>query len=357
MMFSTLELSLLILAGGAIVAVLAYNAWQGRAPSSPPGARPASRAGPTGAQATAPAGERSEPSLGSPKAEDLDSPDIGLEPTLVGAPPAAAVLDSRVDCIGILHLHHPLSGDRLIGAGQSFRRVGSKPVLSDAQIAPGVQGKTSALGTAVAWEPPRADRHYQTLRLGVLLSNRNGPLNSVEFAEFTAGVQSLGDLLDASVELPEMMDSLGRARELDAFCAAQDAQLMIHVDAPGPLSIDDLAQAATTHGLTERGNNRWLRQSNEGGVQFSIGLGDQPNRLSLLLDLPRTAPDGNPWEALVACAQDLTKRFNGVLVDDSGRRLGDDQLEAIRSQLMQRAETLQAAGIAPGSALAQRLFN
>jgi hypothetical protein len=45
------------------------------------------------------------------------------------------------------------------------------------------------------------------------------------------------------------------------------------------------------------------------------------------------------------------------LVDDAAQKLGPNQLEVIRGQLEQRASTLVAADIQPGSPLALRLFN
>ncbi|NBS97826.1 MAG: hypothetical protein EBT08_17030 [Betaproteobacteria bacterium] len=189
------------------------------------------------------------------------------------------------------------------------------------------------------------------------MANRNGPLNGVDFAEFLEGLEAMSQQLDARYVKPDMAEALSRARELDAFCAAQDAQLMIHVDTSVTLQLADLAAVAVEGDLSERSNNRWVAADSTGGILFSVTLGDRPNRLSLLLDLPRTTLKEDPWGALVECSRRIVARLGGSLVDDAGQALGPSQLEAIRRQLEQRASTLVAADIPPGSAIAQRLFN
>ncbi|HQW51107.1 MAG TPA: hypothetical protein PL082_03535, partial [Tepidiformaceae bacterium] len=74
----------------------------------------------------------------------------------------------------------------------------------------------------------------------MLLANRNGPLNAMEFSDFAAGVQSLADQLSALATPPEMGPMLARARELDEICASLDAQLGIGVEAAEPLGVSDL---------------------------------------------------------------------------------------------------------------------
>jgi hypothetical protein len=132
---------------------------------------------------------------------------------------------------------HALPGDRLIAAAHLLRRAGSKPVTQDAC-------PVSDLPVCTQWEPPRASRSYRALRAGVLLSNRNGPLNGVDFSEFLEGLEALSLQFDAQYSKPDMVEALSRARELDSFCAAQDAQLMIHVETSVSLHQADLAQVA-----------------------------------------------------------------------------------------------------------------
>jgi hypothetical protein len=369
MNLNSLELSIVILSAIAVVSVLGYNAWQSFRSASRRGL--GSGSGGVGEHASGrESGGRDEPVFNEPlmDAEPThgsssvhhSAPDHGpgsapgraldhlaeVDEGKIGDP----VLDPRVECVVTLMFQHPLPGDRLIAAAHLLRRAGSKPVTQDACPA-----NDPPVGTQ--WEPPRASRSYRALRAGVLLANRNGPLTGVDFSEFLEGLEALALQFDAQYSKPDMAEALSRARELDAFCASQDAQLMIHVDTSVTLHPADLAQVAAENGLVERGNGRWVALESRGNILYSLSLGDRPNRISLLLDLPRTTLEEDPWGAMVDCAQRLVARLGGVLVDDAAQALGPNQLEVIRAQLEQRASTLVAADIPPGSALALRLFN
>ena len=346
MNLSSLELSIVILTVFAVVAVLVYNAWNARPRGSTPGGR----------QASAPERERAfrdEPVLS--EIGELDSaPEPTLTPEVQAEPsdvPSGPMLDPRVECVVTLRLLRPTPGERLLAAAQTFRRAGTKPVHCDAST---VRDEGSA---PHSWEMPRADRMYPFARVGVLLANRNGALNGVDFSEFLTGLEGFAQQFEASYEKPDMAEALARARELDAFCAAQDAQLMVHVETPDALGVDDLSAVAIAAGLHERGPQRWVALASDGATLFSVSLGDRPNRMSMLLDLPRVPVADDPWGAMIAFARLAAGRTQGRLVDDGGQALGAGQLEAIQAQLDQRAATLRAADIEPGSLIAQRLFN
>jgi len=384
MNLNSLELSIVILSVIAVVSVLGYNAWQSFRGAS----RRNPRTGTGGVAENDPlrdSGGRDEPVLrepffdsessggssaandsgpdykiGAASSESMDRPDLsdaeftdGLDShhaTIDDGKVGDPVLDPRVECVVTLMFQHALPGDRLIAAAHLLRRAGSKPVTQDAC-------PVSDLPVCTQWEPPRASRSYRALRAGVLLSNRNGPLNGVDFSEFLEGLEALSLQFDAQYSKPDMVEALSRARELDSFCAAQDAQLMIHVETSVSLHQADLAQVAAENGLVERGNGRWVALEPKGTILYSVSLGDRPNRISLSLDLPRTLLSQDPWGAMVDCARRLVARLGGHLVDDAAQALGPNQLEVIRGQLEQRASTLVAADIQPGSPLALRLFN
>jgi|GEM_PF-1284661 hypothetical protein len=384
MNLNSLELSIVILSVIAVVSVLGYNAWQSsrgasrrhqgtgtgeanehdlsrdsggrdepvlREPffdsESSDGSSAVHDSGPDYLMGNASRGSSDRSMLsGAEFADGLGGHHVEVDDGKIGDP----VLDPRVECVVTLMFQHALPGDRLIAAAHLLRRAGSKPVTQDAC-------PVSDLPVGTQWEPPRASRSYRALRAGVLLSNRNGPLNGVDFSEFLEGLEALSLQFDAQYSKPDMVEALSRARELDGFCAAQDAQLMIHVDTAVSLHQTDLAQVAAENGLVERGNGRWVALEPKGTILYSMSLGDRPNRVSLLLDLPRTLLDHDPWGAMVECARRLVARLDGQLVDDAAQKLGPNQLEVIRGQLEQRASTLVAADIQPGSPLALRLFN
>lgn len=356
---STLQLSLAILAVVVVAAVLALNAWQGR--------RNRRRIQQADGLSAARAGGRIEPVLGdgaapSPKAHGAS----GLAPpaaapaepgpadplaadTLIGAtgdPVAAPTLSEATDCVVELELEAPLQGARLLAVTQPLRRVGSKPVH--------FEGHEVA---SAEWGPLAAGRAYGALRCGVLLANRHGPLNAMEFSELAAGLQPIAEQLSSLVHLPDMTEVLTQARDLDARCAELDAQVGLNIEVETPPTPSDLQGCAEATGLVERGNNLYARLAPGGEVLFSLALGPAANQLTLLLDVPRAPATQDPWRQMVDCAVTCAARLGGRIVDDGGRPLDLPALERIEEQLAERRTALERAGFPAGSPAALRLFN
>ncbi|MCL4746700.1 MAG: hypothetical protein KJZ83_15010 [Burkholderiaceae bacterium] len=351
---SSLELSVVLLAGLAVATVFGYNLWIGRTRTKQP--RPSrNRSGADNADL------RTEPSLdlqpdsapdssGGPSNVEPGEPEFAAPSG--GVPSAgvraAPVLDPRSDCIVEFDLPVAVAGARLLHLTRDLRRAGSKPVMVETRRRGGDPHR---------WSAPAPDESCDVVRVGVLLANRHGPLNAMEYTEFVNGLQYLAEQLSVLADTPDMMAVLDRARDLDDRCASLDAQLGLGVEAPEPLGIADLARLAALTHCVERGNNRYARLGPAGEVLFSLALADAPNRLQLLLDVPRAPAECDPWREMSECATACARELGGVLVDDSGKPLPQAQIERIGQQIAQRQESLDAAGFAAGSALALRLFN
>jgi hypothetical protein len=254
-------------------------------------------------------------------------------------------LNPVADCIVNLPLRDSLSGERVLSLTSSIRRVGSKPIIFEGQ---------NELGE---WEPIVAGERFSSLRAGVLLANRHGALNAMEFSDFASYMQKLGDHFEIHANVPDMQSTLQRARQLDAQCANLDAQIGLNIIASEALSTADLSTLASEFGLTERGNNRFSLMGEHQEALFSVALGDAPNRLNLLLDVPRAPSAANPWGRMLDCAQRCVARFGGRLVDDADKPLNKEALERIGAQLAQRYQSLSEASMVAGSPVALRLFN
>jgi hypothetical protein len=162
-------------------------------------------------------------------------PAASLPPLRRGGPR----LDALVDAIATLTLDAPMSGDHLLMHLPPTRRAGSKPVL--------VEGLRSDCGE---WEQPQAGVLYTELQAGVLMANRTGGLNEIEYSEFVQKVQAMADALPAATEFPDMLDIVARARELDAFAGAHDAQLAMRLAGKGSAwSLGYVQQQAQRHGF------------------------------------------------------------------------------------------------------------
>jgi hypothetical protein len=260
---------------------------------------------------------------------------------------AGPILDARLDCIVELPLGGPVMPDRLMTAAGALRRVGTKPVAIEADTGNG------------QWiVPTAASGALQRVRAGVLLANRTGPLNAMEFSEFEDAVTGLGVALGAGGAIvPAMSPVLDHARRLDDFCAALDALIGANIETPTPLSSDELAALAKSLGLAERGSNRYVRLGEAGEVVFSLSFGERAEQLTLLLDVPRAPVHEQPWKAMIDCARRCAQMTGGQLVDDAQRPLSTAQVAVVSKQLEERYDGLRRAGLAAGSSAALRVFN
>jgi hypothetical protein len=281
-----------------------------------------------------------------PDRDDASKP-VPIPVAARGLPETGPILDPRLDCIVELALGAPIAPERLLSAVSALRRAGSKPVAIEADAGDG------------HWAIPHAARGaIRRVRAGVLLANRHGPLNAMEFSEFCTAVQALGRTVGAGGAIvPDMAPVLEHARQLDDACAQLDAVIGLNIETPTALSPAELAALASGLGLAERGNNRYAQLDEGGDVLFSLALGERAEQLTLLLDMPRAPQDAEPWPMMVDCAMQCAERTGGRLVDDAGRPLTEAAVSGVSRQLAQRYRSLQEAGLDAGSAAALRVFN
>jgi hypothetical protein len=362
---SSLVISVLILAAAAIVAVVVVNVAQAvtrRRRLAASLERTGSGTGRSGASGSAQDGhadssspvrssaERREPTLGDVPARSEPEPSLNGAAGVLGAaaesPPDVARLSTVYDCVVALTLEPPVNGDRLIAVTQGLRRAGSKPVLVE-----GVR-HTGSMDP----EPLVAGLAYKGLRIGVLLANRAGPLNAMEYSEFVASVQAVADQLSALADTPDMGETVARAREIDSACAQLDAQIGLNVELPEAVGPAHLVALAAALDLGDRGGHRYARVAPDGSTVFTVSLTDSAQRIGFMLDVPRTPENLGGWPAMLDCARQAAARLGGTLVDDSGRPVQAESLGTIERQLTQRYRTLDSIGLAAGSALALRVF-
>ena len=343
---SSLATSLLIVAGVGLVAIIAYNLWLGRqraqsllASEGDAGASGERDSGSRVSSEGGIAGQRQEPRLGGGGGEQ--GGDVPAAPPVPGISPAT-------DCIVELPLEEAMAGEQLMTLLKGLRRVGAKPVIVEGQSADGEDG---------TWAVLEPGSNYRAVRIAILLANRHGPLNAMEYSEFVGALQDLAELLPALADTPEMSEVLANARELDMLCAQLDAQIGVNVIAPEPVTVEALASLGRLLGLHDRGAGRFARLGVAGETVFTMALGESGRTLNFLLDVPRTAAAEKPLEQMFECAKQFAQRLYAEVVDDSGRPLDDTAVAAIGRQLDVRYASLEAAGFPAGSPVALRLFN
>lgn len=270
-------------------------------------------------------------------------------------------LDALIDAIAPISLEAPISGEMLLSHLPPSRRAGSKPML--------IEGLNATSGE---WEFAVPGQRYSEVQAGVQLANRTGALNNIEFSEFAQKVQTLADLLGGMPDMPDMLDVTARARELDAFASAHDAQLAIHLRARAAAwSVGYILQHAGRHGFVPGAlpGRLVLAAHDEGAPPIltltfdaQAALADDPQQaavrdVTLSFDVPQTASDAAPFTAWQASAQALSLGMDAAIVDDNGQLLSGDGFSAIGHELGRLYEALALRDMAAGSAVARRLFS
>jgi len=353
-----LQWGLLLLGLALLVALLLYNVWSTRrqrprraqsadAPAAAPGAEP---------------GSRLDPVLGQlAQAQPVATAGAEGVPDLPKVVQAQQVLDERIDAIALLHSDQLVSGDAVLAALPTSRRIDGKPFYVEAQNLQTQQ-----------WELPRAGERYQSLRAGIQLVNRAGALNEIGFSQFIQRLDALADSLQLRPEYPDMMQEVARARTLDQFALAHDAQLSFYVRArraawsPGYLT-QHAARVGFVAGLLP---GRLVLPASTAGAaavlvlqyETQAALADDPeqavlNQFSVALDVPHVARSERPYVRLRESVQQLAHSMEGLVCDGAGTPLQSDAMDQIGAELEALCEALQARELAPGSVLARRLFS
>ena len=352
-MSNSLTLGLALLGGLVLAAVVAHGAWTARK-SAARAPRRAEPHDPLSTLADLPDGS------GIPGADDVP-------PALSGAVTQPAWrkgptrLDALIDAIAVVTVDNPLTGDQVLAHLPSTRRAGSKPFM--------IEGLRVDCGE---WEAPQSGVTYSELQAGVLLANRLGGLNEIEYSEFVQKVQGFTDSLGASVEFPDMLDIVARARELDTFASEHDAQLAMRLHARGSAwSVGYLQQQAARHGFVPGSlPGRLVMPAEEEGAPPVLTLhfdaqaafADDPDQaslreLQLAFDVPQTAAELEPFKSWCAAGEALSLALDAVMADDQGHAFSPAAFAAIEGELQRLYEALAQRDLAAGSPAARRLFS
>lgn len=364
----TLTQGLLALAAAVLLVLLAQGLWtswrarprratqpQERMEPSLSGVEPAVAAGPEGAQDSA-----LEPTPVAGVAHDHSVPaaERGVRPAGLRR---RAAIDPLIDAIAEIVPEAPLPADSVLQALPASRRVGSKLML--------LEGLNAETGL---WEPPAHGQRYSAFQAGVQLANRAGPINEIGYSEFVQKVQAFADAVAASVDFADMSEVVGRARELDEFAHAHDAQLAVHLQAKGPYwTVGYLQQCAARQGMVAGPiAGQWVLAGEDPeapplvvlSFDAQAALAEDPDqsalrRCTLSLDVPQSPEAAEPFSQWQRLAWALSQDLDGVLVDDDGRPVALQQFAGIHQDLQRLYEALAARDLPAGSPAAQRVFS
>jgi hypothetical protein len=260
-------------------------------------------------------------------------------------------IDELIDCAIPLGLDGPVRGEKILPMLQSLRHVGNKPVHFIGQRNDG------------GWESIAHGGIYSALQAGVQLANRSNALNELEYSELVMRLRQVADELGAEPDVPDMIQVMTASRGLHQFVSEYDAQLSVNILSNGaPWAINTLLAALERQGFDLRPDGRLVMPDGDGGTLFSLSTNvtlaaETTSRLTLLLDVPRVAPQRDGFGAMIACARSLSARLDGTVVDDANQALSDAGLGEIAAQVNAFYADMEAAEIPAGSTRALRLFS
>ena len=363
---SNFQLGLILAGALVLVAVVAYNAWttyrnapkRARPPEGEGAQEPAVRQEPAfdGAGLGNPATAGPEPHFEGHAVDPGDAIDLPVPPA-----ERRSGLDPLIDAIAPIVAEQQVSGDAALAAMPPTRRAGSKPFA--------IEGFSEA---AQQWETPQPGQRYLHFQAGVQLANRLGALNEIEFSEFVMKTQGFADAINATPDFPDMLQEVARARELDQFASAHDAQLGFTLRARGAAwSPGFVQQQAARQGFVAGAiAGRMVLPSTEPGLPPLLDLSFDARAalsedvaqsaigaLTLNLDVPQVHRAERPFERLRDAAFALAESMDGLITDDAGQPLRPELINGIGGDLDRLYDTLEQHDLAAGSAQARRLFS
>ena len=315
-------------------------------------------------------GDRVEPALGAAGAAGDAAGEPGDAAPLRTPQRRVAKLDALIDAIVPLALDvptAPISGDLILQHLPTTRRAGSKPFY--------IEALDSETGE---WDAPQPGRRYGELQAGVQLASRSGALNEIEYSEFVQKVEAFALAVGATPntqDMPDMLEVVARARELDGLASPLDAQLSVTLRSNGVAwSVAYVQQvAARLNFVPGAVPGRFVLPAAEDNAppllvlavdaQAALAsLGDEPQagavrECVLTLDVPQTPPSAEPFPAWHRAATRLAEDLDAVAVDDNGQPITLHAYAAIGQELSLLYRQLEGLDLAAGSPAARRLFS
>ena len=361
-----LQISLIGIGIAIVIGVIAYNKWQEyrakkhveRAFSDPV------EDVLIGAAQTENRTERKEPVLdGTIRMEDAASPsetvpalsqidDESMADGKVIVPKVPEMpVDDLIELPVTLVLEESMRAEKILPHLQSLRYTGGKPV------------RFLGMPDGEDWQAIVPGQSYRQIRACVLLANRNGALNEIEYSELLMRLRQIADAIGAEPEIPEMAEVIEKARQLYQFVSDHDAKLGISIRSNGaPWQMVTLATALEKQGFEARPDGLFVMKDKEKGtVLFTlstneVAASETATRLTLLMDVPCVAQETDGFGQMIQCGKALCIRLDGALIDDGNQLLTDRFIEEIAGQVNDFYRDMQKGAVPAGSYRAMRLF-
>ncbi|MEW6205772.1 MAG: hypothetical protein AB1516_10670 [Pseudomonadota bacterium] len=357
-----LQLTLLIVGGGGIAAMIAYNWWQDYRLRK----QASERFGETDQDpllntATTKSGfERTEPGFSgsqsfesSPEFDEtsgegsLDAPQndshLQNEPQMT--------IDKRLFADFIIRFDEDKDANTWKALVDGLEQINRKRIIYSASPDAGESAETLWFKAS-----PYAGT-AKSFKASVQIANRKGPLTSIEFSEVLGKFRRFAEDQNADIEFPEMKEVVAKAETLDQAAAALDTLLGLHCLLPETVQEGTAVDMLAVAGWVQKGHQWFL--NDESGTLASMVIHNAPGKrlLSFSIDVPNSAEPIKALGDIVTVCHGMNEKFGAPLMDDSGRTLSTQAIEGIYNQLIERVRNLTDSGFKPGAPVARILFS
>jgi len=310
-----------------------------------------------------------EPTFGEPVLAESALAHATAESQSEESKPSVAVpaewADGRADCLLRIEFVDPVSVSALWTEYSAWAQTLDKPVQW--------LGLEERNGSDGRWRNllPQDPGAVTQVAVALQLVDRKGPVDEAGLKTFLQGVHHFAQGFSGLVELPEIAPVLARANQLDAFCAAVDLQLALHV-LPRQGSLNEMVGAKLKPVIDAGGlkleGERFVAVDADGVETFALTCraakgfsatqieAEALTDLTLSLDVPRVIDGAAAFDHMLACARQCAEALGGQLVDPQHKPLADATIVAIRLRINDLQSQMMRQGIPAGGVRALRLF-
>ncbi len=272
--------------------------------------------------------------------------------------PDPADLDTRVDYLMRLLPLEPVAAEDLASM------LASAPDLGRRMVVLGCPAGSQDWQTVL-----RQSSRYEELAFSLQQVDRTGLLERTSLERFANWVDGLAEQLSAACTAPDIDQAHAVAAEFDAFCAEADVLIGINVVAPDvPVPTTKLRALVESVGFRLQPSGQYTLLDDDGHLLLTLSdISGEPfvaerirtsatTGVTLLLDIPRTRQPARVFRQMMQIARQVAHGIGGRVVDDQRQNLGDAGMRLISERIAALEDRLAAQQMAPGSALARRVF-
>ena len=218
---------------------------------------------------------------------------------------------------------------------------------------------------------PWREQEFYDVTIALQLADRSGAVSERQLIALGQEARVLAEEFSGIANWRDIGSVLVDAKELDQFCVEVDVLIGLNVVSPDGVTFNGakIAEMAEADEMILNDAGVYQRYNERGDVVYSLcNHEDTPfsaeymstlatHGITLLFEVPRVDNGVEMFAAMARFGFQLAKTLDGKLVDDNIRTLSAAGIEKIQTQLTEIYHRMDERGIPAGGQRALRLFN